>query len=253
MEAFRREHMSLEEQMKRAKRHRAGADLVGERRQTELHPFTRIALALPVERLVLAELLEQELGQERRTEQPARGGVKRRRRLGDGLARPAREALAHGLHDLPAPGHHLQRLRHVLAELGQAVRAATRAAGGHRDDHTLARQMVGQGLACRSCSRERLDRSAGRDMGGERLLLARGRLQLLEPELELVDEQAPTLGALAEQRTPHLLVLEFEQRHPGRQIRVHSAGARRLGFRLRQRRLERRDIAGKRCRHCSQA
>ena len=40
----------------------AGADLVGERRQTELDPLQGIALALPVERLMLTVLLEQDHG-----------------------------------------------------------------------------------------------------------------------------------------------------------------------------------------------
>lgn len=75
------EYVRLDQQIQRPERRGAGADLVGERRQAELHAFAGIAVALSVERLVRPELLEQDHGEEARPEQTARGGVERRRRL----------------------------------------------------------------------------------------------------------------------------------------------------------------------------
>src|SRR5829696_5341607 len=45
-------------------RRRAGAHLIGQRRDAQLETFAGVALALPVERLMLSELLEQDRGQE---------------------------------------------------------------------------------------------------------------------------------------------------------------------------------------------
>jgi hypothetical protein len=50
--------------------------------------------------------------------------VRRRRRLSDLLAAPARVLLAHVLHHLPLPRHQLQALGHVLAQLVQGSAAA---------------------------------------------------------------------------------------------------------------------------------
>lgn len=116
---------------------------VGQRRQAELDTFARIPVALPVERLVRPELLEHDHGEQARPEQPARGGVERRRGLGHRLARAAGEPLAHGLDHLPLTRDHLQRLRDVLAKLRQPVRPATGAASWSGNDDPLARQMRG--------------------------------------------------------------------------------------------------------------
>lgn len=51
----------------RLQRHRAGSDLVGERRQAEVDAFAGIALGLPVQRLMLPELLEEDDGQKVRS------------------------------------------------------------------------------------------------------------------------------------------------------------------------------------------
>jgi hypothetical protein len=57
------EHVGADEIVERPQRHAAGANPVGQRRQAEVDPFTRVALALPVERLMLAVLLEQDHGE----------------------------------------------------------------------------------------------------------------------------------------------------------------------------------------------
>src|ERR1700730_13792398 len=70
--------------------------------------------------------------------------MRRRRRLGDGLAIPARNLLAHVLNDLPAPRLAFERFRHSLRELAQ-VRAAAFAAGARRwIDDALAGQIFRQ-------------------------------------------------------------------------------------------------------------
>jgi hypothetical protein len=94
-----------------------GADLVGERRQAQGHTFACIAFGLPVQRLVLPELLEQQHGEQVGASPPARDDVERRRRLADPLAVPARHLLAHVLNHLPLAWDHLQRLGDRLAQL----------------------------------------------------------------------------------------------------------------------------------------
>ena len=59
----------------------AAANLVGKRREAQLHAFARIALGLPIERLMLAILLEQNHRQKARPGKAARQNVKWRRRL----------------------------------------------------------------------------------------------------------------------------------------------------------------------------
>ena len=100
-EPFGRQNMSLNQRVKRLQRRRAGADLVGQRRQAEVDAFARISLALPVQRLMLAELLEQDHGQKVGPGKTTRRHMERRRRLRDRLAVPAGELLAHRLDDLP--------------------------------------------------------------------------------------------------------------------------------------------------------
>jgi hypothetical protein len=99
---------------------------VGERRDVDRHALAAEALALPMQRQVQPELREGDLGEEVRPRPPAADRMERRRRLGDRLARPARELLAHVLEDEPARRHALERLGDVLAELAQHA-PATRA------------------------------------------------------------------------------------------------------------------------------
>ena len=120
---------------KRPERHRAGPDLVGQRRQAEIDAFAGVAVALAVQRLVLAVLLEHDRRQQVGA-RPAPGRcVERRRRLRYLLARPAGELLAHRLDHLPAARDNLQRLGHVLADLRQLLRTAARARCRRRNNH----------------------------------------------------------------------------------------------------------------------
>src|SRR5439155_1233188 len=88
-------------------------------------------------RLVLAELGVEDHRQQARSGACPRNRMEWRRRLGDLLARPAAELLAHGLDHLPLARHYLQGLGNVLAELGQLA-AADRAGAGRRDARSVA-------------------------------------------------------------------------------------------------------------------
>lgn len=110
--------MGADEVVERPQKNGAAADLVGQRRQADIDALAPIALRLPVERLMLAILLKQHHCQQTRAGKAARQHMEGRRRLADRLTATTGELLAHILHHLPLPRHHLQRLGHVLAELG---------------------------------------------------------------------------------------------------------------------------------------
>ncbi len=204
--------------MQRRQRGGAGADLVGERRQAEIDALAGIAFGLPVQRLVLAELLEQDHGEQARAGPAARRRVERCRCLRDALAVAAGELLAHGLDHLPLARDHLQRLGDVLAHFNDALRAAAAAGGRRLDDHPLARQMRRKRLARRAAALEAPDgglRRSGGTLGGE-LVLARGGLDFLELELQLVEQPRLALGLLAVERALQLLDLELQRRYDRR-------------------------------------
>ncbi len=113
---------------------RAGANLIGQCGKAEVNSFPCITFGLPVQRLVLPELLEQDHRQQVRPRPSARGRVEGCRRLTDLLAIAAGELLPHGLDHLPLARDHLKRLRHVFAHLHDAGRTAA-GAGGGRFDH----------------------------------------------------------------------------------------------------------------------
>ena len=201
--------MGLDQRIKRLQRRRTGADLVGERRHGELDAFAGITLALPVERLMLAELLEQDHGEKVGPGKTARRCMKRRGRLRDGLAAPAGELLAHRLDDLPAAWDHFQRLGDVFAQLRQLRRAARRAACRRRYDHALARQMLRERFARRALAL-RLRRAArlGRGFLGQKLIFGRSGFQLFELKLQLLQKPRLALRTNAVKRPPQLLDLE---------------------------------------------
>src|SRR5208283_5055281 len=136
----------------------AGANLVGQRRYAQIDAFAPVSFALAVQRLMLAELLKQDHGQQVWSGEAARRDMERRRRLRDLLAFPARELFPHRLNHLPLPRDHLQRLGNVLAQLRQLRRAAAGTAFWRGDDDALARQMIGERLARRLLALERLYR-----------------------------------------------------------------------------------------------
>jgi hypothetical protein len=64
MHALCGQHVSADQLGKRAQECRASADLIGERRRTEIDALAPVAFQLSVERLVLAILLEQHHGEQ---------------------------------------------------------------------------------------------------------------------------------------------------------------------------------------------
>ena len=172
--------------------------------------------------------------------------MRRRRRLGDRLAGPARVLLAHVLDHLPLARHQLQRLGHVLAQLAQRA-AAARAGRRRRVDHALARQMLGQRPARRLAPLEGLHRYR---LGGRHLRLRSpaepaSLLELEQLQLELVQQRA-ALRRLAELLVPQLgdRVLQLlDQQRRARAPAASAGQARRpLG---QQHRLQRLDVVGK--------
>jgi hypothetical protein len=147
MEPLGGQHMRFDQGMQRGKRRRAGSDLVRQRRHAEVDAFSGEAVALPVQRLVLSEFVEQDHRQQVRPGKATRRHMERRRWLGDGLARPAGEPLTDCLDDLPAARDYLQRLGDILAEFRQLRRPAARARSRSWNDHTLAREMFREWLA----------------------------------------------------------------------------------------------------------
>ena len=230
--------MALDQSVQRTQRRGASADLIGERRQAEVDPFTGVALALPAERLMLAELLEQDHRQQARTGKAARRDMERRRRLGDRLAPPAGEPLPNGLDHLPLTGDNLERLRDVLAELRQLRRTAAGAAQ---------RRPPITGLASRGdrCSGNALRRARLRskvltmvddeERSTSEFVLRRVRLGVFQLHLQLVEKPllARSSSRLLE-RAPKLFDLQLQSRNQRLSARRRRARMRQIGLRVRR-------------------
>ena len=106
MQALGSQDVALNQRMKRLQGGCAGANLVGQRRHAQIDAFAPVSFALAVQRLMLAELLKQDHGQQVRPGKAARRDVEGCRRLHDLLAFPARELFPHRLDHLPLPRDH---------------------------------------------------------------------------------------------------------------------------------------------------
>jgi hypothetical protein len=191
----------------------AGADPIGHGRDVEIDALAGKALALAVERLMMAVFGVEDHCQQAGAGAAAGNGVERCRRLGDLFAAAAGELLAHRLHHLPLPRHHLQGLGDVLAELGELA-AAARAGRRRRDHHPLAWQVRRQRGAHRLFAGEaRHDRPVL--AGGGEFVFAGARLQLLELQLELIEELGAALGRWPEALAPQFGDDQFEMCHHG--------------------------------------
>ena len=89
MQPFGRQNMGLDQSMQRTQRGGARAHLIGQRRKAQVDAFAGVALALAVQRLMLAELLEQDHRQQAGSREAARRDMERRGRLRDRFASPA--------------------------------------------------------------------------------------------------------------------------------------------------------------------
>ena len=199
MQALCGHDVGLHQAQKRLQ-HRAGrAHGVGCGGETDRHTFQGVSLDLPVQRLMLAELLEQDHRQQAGPGPASGDHVERRRRLADLLTVAAAELLPHGLDHLPGSWNHLQGLGHVLAQFAQARAAAAAARARRGDHHPLARQMLREGgslgrpLACEARHGGGLGH---RRLGGD--LIGRGAgLGFLEGQLQLIGQPCRTFRLLA--------------------------------------------------------
>jgi len=148
-----------------------------------------------------------------------------RRRLGNLLAIATGELLPNGLDHLPLARHDLERLGDILAQLAQPIRAAAGAGLGCSDDDALARQMLGQGLACGPLALEGRDVGLRRCQRRQELIFAGSGLALLEGQFHLVEQMARALGALAKKGAAHFLALQFEKGVAGFQVGVDRLDA----------------------------
>ena len=248
-------HMGADQLVERPQQDGAAADLVGQRRHAEIDALARIALGLPVERLMLPVLLEQDHGEQARSGEAARQHVERRRRLADLLAIPAGELLAHGLHHLPLPRHRPRASR-------SRPRRAWRA-GSSRSRRTS----VGPGTTTRSRGRcagnglragfLRVNARTGVVAAPPSRPQARPRLAAASSssssKLHLVEQARLALVARSEQAALELLDRQLQMRDQSLRARRLGAHARCLGARLRKlgiarqhQPLQRLDIVGER-------
>ena len=197
------EHVPADQLMERGESSNPGTDMVGQGGDVEIDAFPGVAFALPVERLVLPILLEQDHRQQAGADSGTRDDVEGSRRLRELLAIPAGELLAHGLPHKPAAWDDVEGLGNHLADLGEPAAPAALARRRRRHDQPLARQMRRQRPACRLLPEMGCNDRAGSSFRG-RLVLGGGFLDLGQLELELVDEPLAALAGLPELLAPRL-------------------------------------------------
>ena len=114
--------------------------------------------------------------------------MERRGRLGDLLAVAAGELFAHRLDHLPPTRLRLQRPRHILAELAQAIAAAAFAGRRRIDHHALAGKMVGERIAFGARARKSAHNCRpGDGFLGRKFVFGGAGFQLFEGQSQLVD------------------------------------------------------------------
>ena len=246
MQPLGSEHMGFNQRDQRRPNCRASTHPVGERRNAEIDPFAKEALALAVQWLMLAELGVHDRRQQIRTGAAAGNDMEWGRRLRDRLAGPAGELLPHRLDHLVGPWNALQRLGDRLPEFGERATAA-RAARRRWQYDALAGQMRWQWCPHRLGTAERTHRRVVvRRGGGSDFILGRGRFEFLELHLQLVEQLAATFRRGAEPIALHLGDQQLQMRN--HRLRTRGAGLELAARRTlgEQRRLERVDVIGKR-------
>ena len=160
--------------------------------------------------------MQQELGnqdhrQQARAGKAARNGMRWRRRLGDRLAIPAGELLAHMLDDFPAARFAFQCLGHDLAKLVQP-RAAAFATGARRVVRRRARPADCPGsLRGPRGARARLSVGSGCDDLRLRFFVGLRLFQILDGQFELLDEKLAAFGGLAERSRRAFASISFRR------------------------------------------
>lgn len=189
-----------------------GADPASQSGDIDFDAFARIGLTLPVQWLVEQEFGSQDHGKQAWPGAAARDRMRRRWRLSDAFAIPARELFTHVLDNFPAPGLAFERFGHSLAELAQVGAAAFAASARRWIDDALAWQIVRQRPArglnpgpftLFSLLPGRRDFSLG-------LFLGLGLLEIDDGKLELFDELLAALRRLPKLFLPHLGEHEFQ-------------------------------------------
>jgi hypothetical protein len=202
VQALGAEHVRADEFVERQQYGGAGADVIGHGRHVDVDAFASVALALSIERLMRAVLLEQNHREQAGPGTAAGNDMEGCRRLGDRLAVAAGEFLAHGLLHEPAARDDIERLGDGLADLGQPAAAAAATARGCGHDKPLARQMLRKRPA-RGFPPDVLGDHRpglrGSGLGGKlgrRLVFGRRLLELNQLQLELRDDLgAPLRGS----------------------------------------------------------
>ncbi len=132
----------LDEIDQAAQQNGAVTDIVGERRHAEAHAFSRIGLALTVQWLMQAKLVEQDHRQQIRARGSAWNGMEWRWRLRDRLAGLADEFLTDRLHDDPLAGNDLAAFGDRFTDLLEISALAARTVLWRRYDHPTTREVV---------------------------------------------------------------------------------------------------------------
>ena len=161
-----------------------------------------VDVGLTMQRQVIAELRDDDVGEQRRPRPALLDRQRRHRRLDDGLAGPAAHLRAH-MHDALEVGSNVfEHLALVGADPAELLSAAGRAHARRFVDDGLHRQMVGQGRAerrlarlrrrCGGLARLRLHDSGARERLGGALF------EIVDHEFELLDLRLEFFGGTAE-------------------------------------------------------
>ncbi len=147
---------------------------------------------------MLAELLKQDHRQQVGSRPSPRDDMEGGRSLADLLAVPAGELLPHRLDHLPPAGDRLQGPCHVLAQLAQPRSTATITSRRRIDDHALAGEMLGKGVAFGTLAAEaRHHRGLGDGAFRGEFIFAGTGFQLFELQRQLIDQPVRPLRARA--------------------------------------------------------
>ena len=252
MQALGGEHMGFDQLAQRIERGRDRTDRISHGRERDRRALQGIALALPVQRLMLAELLEHDHRKQARPGPSPRDDMIRSRRLTDRLAVAAGKLLPHGLDHLPPARLRIQRPRHILAELAQAETAAAFAPLRRIDHHPFSGKMLRESIALRGPPGEAANvRRPGDGSLRRQLVFRRAGPELFKFERQLLDQPRRAFRSLSvdlalELGDPQPLLRD--QRHVFRSLRASdrqlSLDCEFLRAFGRERRLQRGDVVG---------